>query len=244
MADPFGPQSERLLKQPLSSQAAQQSIEQLLDQPPFQHRETVTRWRFGEEQQAEELDQDDLKSLLQLIEALLKLGEFWKSLDGVALFFEALLWAAVLGAVGLLLWRYRDWLNTLVARIGLAQRRTPTPPSQLFGLEIAPDSLPEDVASEVERLWAEQPRAALGLLYRALLSRLLHDYRLPLKSAHTEAEVLRLVQGLEQTELSDFSQALTLHWQNLAYGHRLPPADSLHSLCAGWRRQFDGGAAA
>jgi hypothetical protein len=244
MEDPFGPQSERLLKQPLSSQAAQQSIEQLLDQPPFQHRETVTRWRFGEEHQTDELDQGTIKSLLKLIEAFFRLSEFWKTLDGVALFFEALLWAAVLGIVALLLWRYRDWLSTFVGRLGSVQRRTSAPPSQLFGLEVAPDSLPEDVASEVERLWAEQPRAALGLLYRALLSRLLHDYRLPLKSAHTEAEVLQLVQSLQQTELIDFSQALTLHWQNLAYGHRVPPADSLHSLCAGWRRQFDGGAAA
>lgn len=44
-----GPEAPRLLKQSLTSQAARASIESLLDEPPFQHRETVTRWRLGEE---------------------------------------------------------------------------------------------------------------------------------------------------------------------------------------------------
>ncbi|MNT23452.1 hypothetical protein D3C72_1588710 [compost metagenome] len=141
----------------------------------------------------------------------------------------------------LLVWRYRQWLGAFAGRLGLAQR-TATPPSrQLFGLEVAPESLPTDVAGTVERLWAEQPRAALGLLYRALLSRLLDDYRLPLHSAHTEREVLRLVEGLNHSELSSFSQALTLHWQNLAYGHRLPPDELRQTLCQDWRRLFDDG---
>jgi hypothetical protein len=231
--DPRGPEAARLLKQPLSSQAAQQSIEQLLDAPPFENRETVTLWRFGEDATAENPGEDSLK---ELIEKFLKLTEFWKNLDAVALFFEALLWAALFALVALLVWRYRDWLAAFSGRLGLPQRRPQAPPSQLFGLEVAPESLPEDVAGEVERLWAEQPRAALGLLYRALLSRLLHDYRLPLKSAHTEAEVLHLVQGLDRVELSDFSQLLTRHWQNLAYGHRLPPDDLQRALCNDWRR--------
>ncbi|MEX6501784.1 DUF4129 domain-containing protein [Pseudomonas zhanjiangensis] len=239
-ADPLGPDAPRLLKQPLSSQASRHSIEQLLDQPPFQHRETVTRWRLGEEQAEEEPNPDDLKAL---IDKFLKLAEWWQQLDGIALFFEALLWAALCALIALLIWRYGDWLRAFSGRLGLPARRPKEPPpSQLFGLEVAPDSLPDDVAGEVERLWNEQPRAALGLLYRALLSRLLHDYRLPLKSAYTEAEVLGLVQGLEHAQLSDFSQRLTQHWQNLAYGHRLPPEPLKAELCTDWRGLFEQGA--
>ncbi|MOA31879.1 hypothetical protein D3C78_1530600 [compost metagenome] len=114
----------------------------------------------------------------------------------------------------------------------------------LFGLELAPESLPDDVAAEAERLWASQPREALGLLYRALLSRLLHDFRLPLKQSHTEGEVLQLVRHLDNIELEDFSQDLTGHWQNLAYGHRLPSAELRQGLCDGWRRLFATGATA
>lgn len=237
--DPQGPDAPRLLKQPLNSQASRQSIERLLDAPPFQHRETVTRWRFGEQAHAEQPSEADIKGL---IEKFLKLVELWQQLDALAVFFEALLWASLFALGALLVWRYRAWLDAFVARLGLPQRRPQAPPSQLFGLEVAPQSLPEDVAGEVERLWAQQPRAALGLLYRALLSHLLHHYRLPLNSAHTEAEVLHLVQGLERHELSDFSQLLTRHWQNLAYGHRLPPADLQRQLCEGWRRLSAAGA--
>lgn len=240
--DPLGPDAERLLQQPLTSAAAQRQIGELLDQPPFENRETVTRWRLGPEEQAEAPDRKQVESLKQLIDKLLKLTEFWKSLDTVALLFEVLLWAILAGLVLLLLWRYRDWLSTFASRLGLPQRKRRAPPAVLFGLEVAPESLPDDVAGEAERLWAEQPREALGLLYRALLSRLLHELRLPLKGSHTEAEVLRLVLGLDQAELGRFTQVLTLHWQNLAYGHRLPPEALKRGLCDGWRRLVGQGA--
>lgn len=77
------------------------------------------------------------------------------------------------------------------------------------------------------------------MLYRALLSRLLHEQRLPLKQSHTEGEVLHLVAGLGQQNLEDYSRQLTLHWQALAYGHRLPAESLRQGLCQGWRSLFD-----
>ncbi|ERH48146.1 membrane protein [Ectopseudomonas chengduensis] len=237
-ADPQGPDAPRLLQQPLSSQAARESIEALLDEPPFQHRETVTRWRLGEEKPAEETKPEDIEAFLDMLKNLLKLGEWLKSLDVVAQVFEVLLWAALAALLAFVLWRYREWLQAFGERIGLPTRRRQAAPQQLFGLELAPETLPDDVASEAERLWAEQPRAALGLLYRALLSRLLHEHRLPLKQSHTEGEVLHLVAGLGQQNLEDYSRQLTLHWQALAYGHRLPAESLRQGLCQGWRSLF------
>lgn len=236
LPDPHGPQAERLLNQPLSSQMAQQQISQLLDQPPFEHKESVTRWRFGEATEAP--DEEDLKAWTELIEKLLKLTEGSAAASTLALIFEALLWATLLGLVAWLLWRYREWLATFAGRLQLPQRRPPMPPSQLFGLEVTPESLPDDIPAAVQRLWDEQPRAALGLLYRALLSHLLHQRRLALKSAHTEAEVLSLIEQLQQAELSHYSAELTRHWQNLAYGHRLPPPALKDQLCSQWRELF------
>lgn len=112
-------------------------------------------------------------------------------------------------------------------------------PDLLFGLEVAPESLPADVIGEVMQLWNEQPRAALGLLYRAFLSRLLHEYRLPLTGAHTEGEVLQLVRATAQTELTHYAEYLTEHWLNLAYGHRLPPDAARDELCNRWRTLFE-----
>ncbi|HEY1026923.1 MAG TPA: DUF4129 domain-containing protein [Pseudomonas sp.] len=230
-----GPEAPRLLKQSLTSQAARASIESLLDEPPFQHRETVTRWRLGEEKTAEEPDAQGLRDLL---DKLFKLNEWWKSLDVLAQVFEALLWGSLVALLAFILWRYREWLQTFGEGLGLPKRRRASLPDQLFGLELAPESLPDDVASEAERLWIEQPRAALGLLYRALLSRLLHEHRLPLKQSHTEGEVLHLVEGLHQQALEDYSRQLTGHWQALAYGHRLPAETLRQGLCQGWRNLF------
>ncbi|PZP80766.1 MAG: DUF4129 domain-containing protein, partial [Ectopseudomonas oleovorans] len=206
-----------------------ESIQALLDEPPFQHRETVTRWRLGEDKPAEETKPEDIEAFLDMLKNLLKLGEWWKSLDVVAQVFEVLLWAALAALLAFVLWRYREWLQAFGERIA---------PQQLFGLELAPESLPDDVASAAERLWAEQPRAALGLLYRALLSRLLHQHRLPLKQSHTEGEVLALVAGLGQHDLEAYCRQLTQHWQALAYGHRAPAESLREGLCQGWRSLF------
>lgn len=143
----------------------------------------------------------------------------------------------------MLVWRHREWLRAFVGRRALPGKiPARAAPQQLFGLDLNPDALPEDVASAAEALWPQQPREALGLLYRALLSRLLHDFRLPLKPADTEGQVLEQVKALQLPQLQAFSSSLTLHWQNLAYGHRLPPAQLRQELCDGWRTLFGPGA--
>lgn len=237
--DPNGPEAPRLLAQPLTSEASRESVLAILDEPPFENRETVTRWRFGDD--TEKAEEESSEDLAKTLEALFKMVENWSALKGIALFFEALLWALLIGSIGLVIWRYREWLSAFAGRARLRLPERGEAPNQLFGLEVVPQSLPDDIASTVERLWQDDPRAALGLLYRALLSRLIHDHKLPLKSSHTEAEVLPLVDGLDDPELSIFSQTLTRHWQNLAYGHRLPPAELSSVLCNDWRRLVEQG---
>ena len=156
---------------------------------------------------------------------------------------EVLLWGLLAGGVALLVWRYRDWLRTFVSW------RSPHPstlakpvPTQLFGLELGVETLPDDIASTAEQLWPTQPREALGLLYRGLLSRLLHDFNLPLRDADTEGQVLEHVQYLQRPQLQAFSDELTRHWQNLAYGHRLPSTAVQQQLCSNWRTLFSSGA--
>ncbi len=237
-----GPEAARLLNQPLTSQQAHDGINALLEAPPFVNRETVTRWRLGEEKPDadETADAGFLKTLGRLFDFL----ALPDRLDLLSLIFEVLLWSALLLALAVLVWRYREWLATFASNIGfnLPRRQLRQQPGQLFGLEVTPESLPDDIAGTAEQLWATQPREALGLLYRGLLSRLLHDYQLPLKSAHTEGEVLKLVGTLQQSELARYSQSLTRHWQNLAYGHRLPPAATQAQLCQHWRTLFATGA--
>ena len=235
--DPDGPDKSRLEHQALSSTAAQQQINKLLDQPPFENRETVTRWRLGEPAEAPAGEPQDstlmkgLKNLLQLIGQLV-------SLDWLALLLEALLWSLLFCLIALLAWRYREWLRIFGNRLGRRQHPGQSPADLLFGLQVSPQSLPEDIPGSAERLWNSQPREALGLLYRALLSHLLHDHHLTLKSSHTENEILQLLGDLGEPRLAHFSRQLTLLWQGLAYGHRLPSADTGRRLCQHWRELF------
>ncbi|WP_339540140.1 DUF4129 domain-containing protein [Pseudomonas sp. RA_5y_Pfl1_P24] len=226
---------------PLNTQDASQSIKSLLDKPPFKNPETVTRYRFGEDKtpvknkaHSDGKLPDWLKALLNNLNS----NTFKRIAQGL----EVLLWGLLIGVLIMLAWRYREWLSTFVSRRGPRKPNVMKPvPTQLFGLELGTETLPDDVASAAEDLWATQPREALGLLYRGLLSRLLHDFNLPLKSADTEGQVLARVHQLQQPQLLAFSDELTRHWQNLAYGHHLPPLSAQHKLCTDWRTLFSSG---
>jgi hypothetical protein len=229
------PDAPRLTHQALNSEAAQHAIKDLLQQPPFRNPKQVSGWRFPEQVNAQDKTSASHagNSFVRWMNALVETAQV------ITRSFEVLLWAAVIGLSGWVAWRYRQWFAAFVspkARPGKTLRETPT---QLFGLQVNAQTLPTDIADSVERMWASQPREALALLYRALLNRLLTEHQLPLKNADTEGEVLRRVAQLNQPALTAFARELTLHWQNLAYGHRLPPAASQGELCEGWRRLFD-----
>ncbi len=227
-----GPGSDRLLKQPLTSKAASQRIGELLDQPPFRNHETVTRWRFTE------AADDEPGWFARLLERLLRSDLLTQHTGTLASAIEVLLWAALFGLTGWLLWRYSDWLKLYVTPGQLRIRQRPTTPAVLFGLDLQPESIPTDVVAEVQRLWHQRPREALGLLYRAFLSRLLHERQLPLKNSHTEGEILELLRQQAQPQLLEYAEALTQHWLGLAYGNQLPPDAARDELCQRWRTLF------
>lgn len=217
-----GSQAERLTHQALSSRQAQTEIRSLLAQPPFQRGERRFDWGWTWP-----------KHTPRTPNAPAAIPAWTQAL---ATLLEALLWAALLVGVGLLLWRWRVWQRLFAARRAPRAAAAAAPPSQLFGLAVDPQSLPADLPGSVERLWAADPRAALALLYRGLLSYLLHERHLPLQAAHTEGEVLVLVQRLDDPQLSCFAIDLLAAWQALAYGSQAPQPELGSRLCAAWRR--------
>ncbi|SHN19537.1 protein of unknown function [Pseudomonas asturiensis] len=231
------PDSPRLTHQPLTSEAARSEIQGILQQPLFKNPKTFSGWRFPEpdKKTATPGSSDHQTLIVDWLNRLLRAA------NAVAGFLEAALWGAALIMVGMLVWRYRTWFSTFVSRTPAPVRQVREAPEQLFGLQVNAASLPDDVAGSAEKLWADAPREALGLLYRALLSRLLIDHRLALKKSDTEGQVLEQVAQLNQPHLSEFSRTLTTHWQNLAYGHRLPPPPVQQELCNAWRRLFQAG---
>lgn len=228
-------------QKPLATQDASQSIKSLMEKPPFKNPETVTRYRFGEDKPPVKNKAHRDGKLPDWLKALLdNLNS--NTFKHIAQGLEVLLWGLIVGALITLVWRYREWLRTFVSRRRLRKPQdVKVAPAQLFGLELGLETLPDDIASAAEHLWPTQPREALGLLYRGLLSRLLHDFNLPLKSADTEGQILERVNQLQQPQLLAFSDDLTRHWQNLAYGHRLPPPSVQQQLCSDWRTLFSRG---
>ena len=133
-----------------------------------------------------------------------------------------------------LLRRYQGPLGSLVRR-----EREEAPPEVLFGLDVTPESLPVDVPTEVRALWQRaQYREAIGLLYRASLSRLIDRHQLAFRASHTEAECASLVAEHGIDSVSRFFNDLTQVWRRLAYGHQLPPAEKIEALCADWSREM------
>lgn len=234
------PQAPRLLNQPLTSQASRDSIKALLEQPPFKNQESVTRYRFGEDPAAQAKSAEPgeapqwLKTLLGWLDG--------QHLNALAKVIEVLLWGILIAGFCWLIWRYREFLQAFVSRRPkLPSHARRAAPQQAFGLDLNRDSLPDDIAAHAEQLWQSQPRLALSLLYRGLLSHLLHDFDLPLNAADTENQVLKRVEQLQRPELLAFSRTLTAHWQNMAYGHRVPAAPLQQELCDGWRALFGHG---
>jgi len=123
-----------------------------------------------------------------------------------------------------------------MARPGSRRRRRGGeggPPAALFGLDLAPESLPDDVPGAARELFAAGRAAqALGLLYRGALARLAR--RGAVSASWTEEECVRhLADRLEATGAAWF-RGLAGAWQAAAYAHRPPDADRFAALCAGW----------
>lgn len=156
--------------------------------------------------------------------------------------FKFLFIGGAIALLGWLLYRYRDNLIALLPR----RRTTQFIPTEIAGLDIRPESLPDDIPAAARKLWGEaREREALALLYRATLSRLAHRQLLALSGATTEGECLALAvkarnnQGLSQAML-DAVSGVTQLWLSGAYAGRLPSAPTFEQACCEWQAQFAG----
>ena len=107
-----------------------------------------------------------------------------------------------------------------------------TPPTHLRDLDIRPESLPDDIGAGARQLWqAGQRRAALALLYRGLISRLVHVYGVPIHGSSTEGECLALAAPRLDESPRRYASRLVRIWQLAVYGGHEPPAEVVFALC-------------
>lgn len=146
----------------------------------------------------------------------------------------------ITGAIALLVWLLYRYQGNWGFYLENHKLRRAT---QVAGLDIRPESLPDNIADEVLKLWqAGQFRAALALLYRASLSRLVSHDQLVFNRGATEGDCLRIAkeaahrQQLRASHLQVF-ETTTLLWQQVAYAGRWP--DEISTLVSQWQREFD-----
>lgn len=108
-------------------------------------------------------------------------------------------------------------------------------PTHVRDLDIRPESLPDDIGAAAQAMWERgEHRAALALLYRGLLSRLVHVHEVPIKNSSTEGDCLTLsTQRLPQSQ-SDYVANAIRTWQRAVYGAQLPQTEDVLALCSGF----------
>lgn len=143
---------------------------------------------------------------------------------------RVLMWLGGIVLVALLVVGIRRWV---LVRGGLAHQRRPAAPSHVQSLDIRPESLPDEVGRAAALLWQRgEHRAALSLLYRGALSRLVHAHAVPIVAASTEGECVALAAQRLDAPRSAFFARLVGAWQLAVYGARLPETQQALALCS------------
>ncbi|QYF93664.1 hypothetical protein KY495_00005 [Massilia sp. PAMC28688] len=221
-AQPF----ERLAIKGAEQQRLRRQLDQLYDRDALRDTECRERWQYKEKIQDKKKDRPRMTM---------------PDLAWLATLLKIVFIASAIGIVAWLLYRYRAYFPAF-------ERAPVQVATEVGGLDIRPASLPPDITAQVMALWAAgERRAALALLYRATLSRLVTDDGLLLRQGDTEGDCLRLAtsacraQRLSQARL-DVAGAATGMWLGAAYGDRWPQEEQLHACCRDWDGQFHPGA--
>ncbi len=210
--------------------SAKTDIQAILEGGDFHQRKTERLPKFIADWEYEP-DTEDKNADIDIPEWLKELAKF------IAASIETILWLAVIGAILLLIYRYRNALVSLT--LPKRQQKNHSVPDTLFDLEISKASLPDDIPAEVLALWAKnKQREATSLLYRGTLSRLIHQYQLNFKQGDTERDCVYLVDKHTEKSVTHYFLQLTAAWELVAYGHKLPPYEEISLLCHTWPSLF------
>ena len=202
---------------------AAETIADVLASPEFEQYKQVTRWRSLEKKEDEQTKDP-------------RFGQFWRNL---ALLLsdisQGLLWVGIAILVPLLLYVLRNFVPESLAR----KLEPYEPPANLFGLKVAPESLPADVPGTARRLAGQgQLREALSLLYRGALSALIHQYRVVVHAGATESDCARAATLALDAPGAGYFSSLVMTWQQLAYASSQPQAEQVDALCRDWAFHF------
>jgi hypothetical protein len=164
-------------------------------------------------------------------------GRLTRLFDFLAQSSRLLLWivGAVCAAIALV-WAVR----MLRAQVPLTTAREREVTNSVQGLDIRPESLPEDIgAAALALLEAGREREALSLLYRGALSRAVHRHGIAILASATEGEALRAVNAkLDPPRAAYFADLVAL-WQRAVYAGERVSAPPIDRLCRGFAASLE-----
>jgi hypothetical protein len=162
------------------------------------------------------------------------LGDFFTFVAETGRVIVWLALAVVLALLGVLIVR-------LVREIGPRDRPNAfTAPTHVRDLDIRPESLPDDIGAEAISLWHRgEHRAALALLYRGLLSRLVHIHQIQIRHSSTEGDCLAMARQRLPTMRAEYASLLIRTWQRAVYGAQAPSTPEMESLCNAFAASLD-----
>ncbi len=109
------------------------------------------------------------------------------------------------------------------------------------GLDIRPESLPENIgAAALELLAAGHERDALSLLYRGALSRAVHGFGVAILPSSTEGEALRAVNARLDPPRAAYFASLVALWQRAVYAGEPILHEPIDRLCRGFAVSLEG----
>jgi hypothetical protein len=209
------------------STPAREAAREVLKDPAFEQWKDSQGWRYvGRGWSGDDSKRDPRKND----------GTDWSRLIlAVAEILRILAWGAAAAAIAWLVWIAARYAGLWRRKEGGEYR----PPDALFGLDLRPESLPDDVPGVAAGLAREgHLREALALLYRGALVKLVHVRHVEIAVSDTEGDCVRRVAVATPGATAQYFLRLVGVWQGAAYADRLPAAAEAESLAQEWAAVF------
>lgn len=212
----------------VSAAAVEQVIQQLRDEEHFGRKQPERYLRFKKD------DEKDKKKP----EAKDGSGSWWRDFIG---------WLNRVGRIGV--WTLGALGVALLVVLGLRARRqggaestigpVASAPQRVRQYDIRPESLPDDVGGVAWGQWQSGDRqAALALLYRGALSRLVHRHAVPIRTSSTEGDCMGLAALHVPGPRSEFFAQVAGARLLAVYAGRWPEDNLVHTLCAAFEAKL------
>lgn len=215
--------------QPVTQAEIDHAIEAVKKDPNLASKQTVRTLRWDAKPDKEK-KKEKKRNSFEWPDWLSSIGDLFGWIGETS---RMLMWVVIGVLAALLAW--------FVVKLLAGQRLTSNPrrfvpPTHVQDLDIRPESLPDDIGASARALWDRgEHRAALALLYRGMLSRLVHAYEVPIRDSSTEGDCLALAARRLDAARLEYTTRLVRTWQRAIYGGMTIDTPVIHELCA----QFD-----